>query len=95
VEIARAVRAYNPWPTAYTRWHGKEFKILGAAPALPAGNCPAGTVVALGDRDMPVGVAAGDGILGIREIQLEGKKRVLAAEFIRGARDFIGAVLGD
>jgi methionyl-tRNA formyltransferase len=93
IAIDRAVRAYNPWPTAYTRWRGKELKIHAAVPLPEEGNCPAGTVVALGSADIPVGVATGRGILGLKEIQLEAKKRVPAAEFIRGAREFMGSVL--
>jgi methionyl-tRNA formyltransferase len=95
VTIDRAVRAYNPWPTSYTRWRGKELKILSAAPLLEASNCPAGTVVALSGGDTPVGVATGRGTLGLKEVQLEGKKRGPAADFMRGAREFVGSVLGN
>ena len=94
VEIDRAVRAYNPWPTAYTRWRGKELKIHLSIPLTDEVTCPPGTVVTLSDSDIPVGVATGCGVLGLKEVQLEGKKRVSIAEFIHGARDFIGAVLG-
>ncbi len=93
LNIYRAVRAYNPWPTAYTRWRGKELKVLSAVPLPESGNCDAGTVIALGIGSTPVGVATGNGILGLSEVQLEGKRRVLAAEFVRGQRDFIGSVL--
>lgn len=93
LNIHRAVRAYNPWPTAYTRWRGKELKVLSAVPLPESGNCDVGTVIALGIGSTPVGVATGNGILGLSEVQLEGKRRVPAAEFVRGQRDFIGSVL--
>jgi methionyl-tRNA formyltransferase len=40
------------------------------------------------------GISTGDGILGVIKVQLEGKKAVEAAEFLRGQRQFIGAKLG-
>ncbi|RLC92577.1 MAG: hypothetical protein DRI39_08125, partial [Chloroflexi bacterium] len=51
-------------------------------------------VVAL-ERSQPatVGVQTGDGILGLRQVQLEGKRVTAAEEFIRGQRGFVGAVL--
>jgi methionyl-tRNA formyltransferase len=94
VAIDRAVRAYNPWPTAYTKWRGKELKIHVAVPLSGETGCPAGTVVALSNTETPVGVATGKGVLGLKEVQLEGKKRVPTVDFVRGARDFIGSVLG-
>jgi len=39
------------------------------------------------------GISTGDGILGVIKVQLEGKKAVEAAEFLRGQRQFIGAKL--
>jgi methionyl-tRNA formyltransferase len=38
-------------------------------------------------------VETGDGVLGLIRLQLEGKKELAAAEFLRGQRDFIGALL--
>ncbi len=93
VNISRSVRAYNPWPTAFTRWRGRELKILSAVPLTDTSDCPPGTVVALSDSSVPAGVVTGRGTLGLCEVQLEGKKRVPAAEFIRGQREFIGSVL--
>lgn len=90
VYIERMVRAYNPWPTAYTHYQGEMFKILGAsvlerhAPELP------GTILQLG-RD--IGVATGKGVLMLLEVQLAGKRPMTAGEFARGQRDFVGARL--
>lgn len=93
ITISRAVRAYNPWPTAYTRWRGKEFKILSAIPIDSVSDCEIGTVITLNLASTTVGVVTGRGILGLGEVQLEGRRRVAAADFIRGQRDFIGSVL--
>jgi methionyl-tRNA formyltransferase len=98
VDIWRRVRAYQPWPEAYTFWQGKQLKIIEAA-ALPAPEKAApGQVVAL----TPVhpgakaawGVGTGEGILGVLKLQIEGKRAMAANEFLRGQRDFIGAILG-
>ena len=39
------------------------------------------------------GVCTGEGVLGILKVQLEGKRAMSAAEFLRGQRQFIGSVL--
>jgi methionyl-tRNA formyltransferase len=89
--IWRRVRAYNPWPGAYTRWQGKLLKIIEAEPLPVAGDTVAGKVVPLpGDG---FGIGAGDAILMVRYLQLEGKKIMTAGEFLRGQRQFAGAVL--
>jgi methionyl-tRNA formyltransferase len=91
-DIWRRVRAFNPWPGCYTRWRGKSLKIIEAAPLDEASPAKAGEVVAL-ESKAGFGVATGDGILGVYRVQLEGKKAMSAGEFLRGQREFIGAVL--
>lgn len=90
--IWRRVRAFNPWPGCYTRWRGKSLKIIEAAPLNGESTAKAGEVVVLTSK-AGFGIGTGDGILGISRVQLEGKKAMSAAEFLRGQRDFIGAVL--
>ena len=92
VEIWRRVRAFNPWPGCYTKWHGKQLKIIEAV-VLPEKGRKAGEVVALPGGEAAMGVGTGDGILGVREVQLEGKRVMTSAEFLRGQRDFVGAML--
>lgn len=92
-EIWRRVRAFNPWPGCYTRWRGKQLKIIEATPLPDKGDSGVGQVVDLPGREAMLGVSTGDGILGVRKVQLEGKKAMSAADFLRGQRDFIGAVL--
>jgi methionyl-tRNA formyltransferase len=90
IEIWRRVRAFHPWPGSFTRWRGKTLKIIEAAPLSPQTPAKAGEVVALASG---FGIGTGDGILKILRVQLEGKQALSAAEFLRGQRDFIGAVL--
>ncbi|MCS6844359.1 MAG: methionyl-tRNA formyltransferase [Caldilineales bacterium] len=91
-EIARAVRAYNPWPAATTTWHGQALKVLRArAVAEQLGDEP-GRVVAW---DGAPAVVTGDGLLRLEEVQLAGRPAVPAAAFVRGHRDFVGSRLGE
>lgn len=97
VDIWRQVRAFHPWPGCYTRWRGKVLKILEAVPLPAAETAEIGQVIAqsrLREKAAAAfGISTGDGVLGVLEVQLEGKRAMSAAEFLRGQRQFIGAVL--
>lgn len=84
VQIERLIRGLNPWPSAYTALDGKTLKIW-SADVLPDGNTnEAGTVVKVSKEELVI--QTGDGRLSLTEIQLEGKKRMPAADFLRGYR---------
>jgi len=89
--IANRVRAFNPWPSAFTTHRGRLLKIHRARVLAETGAGPAGTVLALGDS---IQVAAGAGVLGIEELQLEGKRALPAREFSRGGGLAVGDRLG-
>ena len=92
IELWRKVRAFQPWPGCYTTWQGKLLKIMETIP-LPGGGEP-GRVIAIEEtQGAPVGVQAGEGVLGLLQVQLEGKRAMSAEEFVRGQRGFIGALL--
>jgi methionyl-tRNA formyltransferase len=91
IETARRVRAFNPWPSAYTQLDDKLLKIHRAHPSTATTTGAPGTVTSIGTG---IAVATGDGILVLEELQLEGRKRLRAAEFVRGGGIRIGAVLG-
>ena len=93
LDIWRRVRAFNPWPGCYTKWRGRQLRIIEAEPLPGESTIGVGQVVALSGREAVPGIGTGDGILEVRKIQLEGKRAMSAAEFLRGQRDFIGAVL--
>jgi methionyl-tRNA formyltransferase len=92
VDIGRRVRAFYPWPGCYTKWRGGRLKIIEALPLNEAGNFKAGEVVAKGGKG-GFGIGTGEGVLAIARLQLEGKRVMSAAEFLRGQRDFVGAIL--
>lgn len=96
LDLERRVRAFWPWPGAYTLWNGKRVKILEAV-ALPVyGLGPPGRVVALdvATSGAALGITTRDGVLGILRLQMEGKRPLSGAEFLRGEREFVGAKLG-
>ena len=92
VQVDRMVRAYTPWPSAYTHWQGRRLKILETIPMLAwRGSAPPGTVFV--DEVSPI-VATGDGAVWVTRLQLEGRKPMAADRFLFGQADLIGAVLG-
>jgi len=92
VELWRKVRAFQPWPGGYTTWQGRTVKIIEAVPL--SGEGTPGLVVAMSQEQIAsIGVHTGEGTLGLIQVQLEGKRAMDAAEFVRGQRDFIGAQL--
>lgn len=93
VEIWRRIRAFYPWPGCYTNWRGKQLKILEAV-VLPGEPSPGvGRVNALPGHEAGPGIGTGEGVLSVLRVQMEGKRAMSAAEFLRGQRDFIGSVL--
>jgi len=93
-DIWRRVRAFQPWPGAYTCWDGRRLEIIEAV-ALPREGKhkhKVGEVVALGEG-AAFGISTGEGILGVIKVQLQGKQAMPAVDFLRGQRQLIGAVL--
>lgn len=93
LEIDRLIRGLTPWPSAYTGYKGKQLKIWKAVPLPeePAGGHAPGELLSV-EKDA-VTVATGDGALKILELQLEGKKRMTAHDFLLGVKLQPGEVL--
>jgi methionyl-tRNA formyltransferase len=87
-EIARQVRAFNPWPMAETRFDGKQLRIWEAepieAPALSGSGRPPGSVLTTTSEG--IDVVCGTGVLRILKLQLAGRKPLPTGEFLRGQR---------
>ncbi len=78
--IERKIRAFNPWPGAFAEVdNGQKLKVFSAAIVDLSGN--AGEILR---RDDEVVIATGKGALALREVQLEGKRRMQASDFARG-----------
>ena len=88
--IARRQRAYTPWPGLFTHWEGKQLKLLDVASRTDAGAGPG--VVSSADPPAIV-IGAAEGSVIVRRLQLEGRRPVDAAEFLRGYPDIVGARL--
>lgn len=95
-QLDRLIRAMNPWPGAFTLVGTAEnsVKQLKVHRALPAHRVsgPPGVVQRLGNRG--VLVTCGQGALLLLEVQLEGKRRMSATEFVRGFALPVGIALG-
>lgn len=95
--LARAVRAFAPWPSAYTYWRNKLLKIVSAhAVATEASEeAKPGTIGLRKENGRQVlSVATAHGLLVVENLQLEGKKAMGADEFLRGYPQIVGDVLG-
>ena len=84
------MRGFQPWPGAYSKFRGKNLQVWKAA-ALDR-TVPSSELKTDGDR-LLVGCGQGTAI-ELVELQLEGKKRTSAQDFLRGYRPLPGEKLG-
>ena len=89
-ELCRKVRAFNPWPGAYTLWHGSVLKIHRAHSLKDAASEPGKCEIVEG---YPA-VGTMDGWIILDELQPAGKKKMAGDIFLRGAKDWAGSRVG-
>jgi len=89
-EIGNRLRGFQPWPGAFTRFRGKNLQIHKARPTSDVVPC---SELSVTSNRLLVGCAT-DTSLELLEVQLEGKKRVSAHDFILGYRPTVGEKLG-
>ncbi len=90
-EILNRLRGFQPWPGAYTSFRGKNLHVWAAQPierAVVAGE------LLVGSGLLAVGCGGGSA-LHLLEVQLEGKKRMPAADFVHGYQPCTGEMLGN
>ncbi len=93
LRLWRQVRAYHPWPGAYTYCQGKRLKILSASPLLDwAGEERPGAVLSLPSG---LAVATAEGALLLEEVQLEGRRCMSGPAFACGRKDLLASRLGE
>jgi len=80
-EIERAVRAYQPWPVAESRWRNAQIRIHAATALAGSGGLP-GTIMAVTADG--IDVATGDGWLRLHNVQMAGRAVVTAGQFAQG-----------
>ncbi len=87
-ELAILIRGLDPWPTAYAYFRGKLIKFF--RPRVEKGpSGEPGEILGL-DGEGYLRIGTGDGVLKVKELQLAGKKRISAEEFVRGYRPKAG-----
>ena len=92
VQIERMTRAYDPWPVARTKLAGDDLMLF-RAHAVESASAAATPSTIVSIFPAPT-VQCGRGLLELIEVQAAGRKRVRAAEFIRGRRIEVGTRLG-
>lgn len=90
-EIERLIRGLNPWPSAYTRLEGKNLKLWKAKVVSHEVSAAPGCVLKASKGTLQV--QAGNGVLEFLEVQLEGKKRMITEDFLRGCQIKEGSFL--
>ncbi len=94
--VSRKVRAYNPWPVAYSYLDGQPLRILECRALQHRSDKAPGTIFSLTEADadpLPgagFGVATAGGDIAAIRIQGPGGRAMLAAEYLRGHRTMLG-----
>ncbi|TDI40069.1 MAG: methionyl-tRNA formyltransferase [Acidobacteria bacterium] len=84
-QIACRIRAFDPWPVAFTELRDAVLRIWKAAPSTATSSAPPGDIVSIHTNGIDVACGEGTVIL-VQEVQLSGKSRMAAADFARGKR---------
>jgi methionyl-tRNA formyltransferase len=90
IEIWNRLRGFQPWPGAFTSFRGKNLHVWRARPI--DARVPTGTICMEGH--LPLAGCGSDTALELIEVQVEGKKRMSAQDFVNGYRPYDGEVLG-
>ncbi len=83
-EIYNLIRGLSPYPTAYTFLKEKKLKIFTSEKEITKTNETPGAVIS--DNKLFLKFACDDGYILVKEIQLEGKKKMIVEDFLRGWR---------
>lgn len=100
IAISRAIRAYHPWPGAFTTLDGARLVIRHAIPideerSNRTGEPPRGGTVTAIDRAHGILVQTGEGLLAVDRLQRAGKRELGWRDFVNGRPDLIGVRLGE
>lgn len=92
-DLYRRFRAFYPWPGLHSAWQGKSLRFIDVVPIAENGIGVSGTVLIVDRTEPTVAVVTGRGLLGIKELQLEGRRVMSGLEFVRGHPEFLGGRL--
>jgi methionyl-tRNA formyltransferase len=90
-EIYNQIRGMNPWPGCFTYFNGRLFKVFNAEFGDQKAKDLPGSITEISENGIVV--ATGTGTLLLKEIQIEGKKRLPVEEFLKGKAIKAGDVL--
>lgn len=89
-EILNQVRAFSPYPGAFTMLHDLRLKIFTAN--IVEGSAPAGAISSVEKDHIRIGTS--EGLLAISDLQLQGRRRMAVEQFLLGTELAIGTQLG-
>ncbi len=93
-EISNRVRGFQPFPTAFTQFRDKKLTVWTASPTtvdVEIGR--PGEILEVGPERLLI-VCDRDSVLQIDELQMEGKRRMTARDFVNGFKPVVGEILG-
>ena len=85
-EIANRVRAFQPWPGAYTQFRGARLTIWRAREAEASGESTEPGAITGIDKSAITVTCGGSTSLAVEELQAEGKRKMSARDFVNGMR---------
>jgi methionyl-tRNA formyltransferase len=92
-QLFNQVRAFDPWPGAFTLWAGRILKLFRPRLIEIGAQEPPGTIVQASEEGLRVAAYQGD--LLVREVQAEGRPRMRVSDFLRGNPLPAGSRLGE
>lgn len=87
IELEQEIRAFNPWPIAYTSWQGQNLRIWEAKAISPSSSAEPRTIIAASREG--IDIATGAGVLRILKLQLPGGKIISAGDFYNAKRELL------
>ncbi|WP_260858586.1 methionyl-tRNA formyltransferase [Fictibacillus phosphorivorans] len=93
-DIYNHIRGLHPWPVAYTYLNGQPLKVWWGEKKETSTDCDPGTVIGVHEKGLQVATGNKTSII-ITDLQLSGKKRMLASDYLKGASISKGLRLGE
>lgn len=91
-DLDARIRAYDPWPGAFTEWNGQRL-VLRQSSVVAGGPGVPGLVSV--DKSKGILIQTGDGLVAVRELQLPARKALDFRSFLNGNPSLIGSRLGE
>ncbi|MEK6730591.1 MAG: methionyl-tRNA formyltransferase [Pseudomonadota bacterium] len=82
IDLDREIRAFNPWPISFTEMNGERIRIWQATPLAETHHKKPGQIISA--NPVGIGVATGEGVLQIQQLQLSGGKKLPVSAVLNG-----------